>query len=478
MNSEDLRADEPEPANIERRPTEATRVADPATTSPLTALPFETFSPAVTASSAAAAALDRVTRSAQAPRRIEPINRATVSDRSRAFLRRHYPGVSVHDWNDWKWQVRNRIRRIETLERIIDLSADERESVIQRTGNLPIAITPYYLSLLSPTDPMQPLRRTHIPVGGEFIQGIGEDPDPLSEDHDTAVPGLVHRYPDRVLFLTTGFCSTYCRYCTRSRMVGETNGEYSFSTSQWEKAAQYIEAHPEIRDCLLSGGDPLSIGDEKLEWLLARLRSIKHLEFIRIGTKIPVVMPQRITLKLTRMLKRFHPLWMSIHFTHPDELTPETVEACGRLADAGIPLGSQSVLLKGINDSVEVMRDLMHRLLKARVKPYYLYQCDPVSGSEHFRTPVEKGLEIIRGLRGHTTGYAVPQFVVDAPGGGGKIPLLPDYVVGRDGDDLVLTNFEGGTYRYPDPLGDTGKAQDALRAAGFAPKPESGLYSR
>jgi lysine 2,3-aminomutase len=431
--------------------------------------------PAAAASSFAARPTAAVTRS---PRKPEPINRFPLSDHSRAFLRRHYPGVSVHDWNDWKWQVRNRVRRLDRLEEILELTPDERASVIQRTGNLPIAITPYYLSLLSPTDPMQSLRRTHIPVAGEFIRGIGEDPDPLHEDHDTAVPGLVHRYPDRVLFLTTGFCSTYCRYCTRSRMVGETNGEYSFSVSQWEKAAQYIEAHPEVRDCLLSGGDPLSIGDDKLEWLLDRLRSIKHLEFLRIGTKIPVVMPQRITRKLTQMLKRFHPLWMSIHFTHPDELTPETIEACSRLADAGIPLGGQSVLLKGINDSVEVMKPLMQGLLRARVKPYYLYQCDPVSGSEHFRTSVEKGLEIIRGLRGHTTGYAVPQFVVDAPGGGGKIPLLPDYVLGRDGDDLLLTNFEGGTYRYPDPAGNVGKAQDGLRSAGFALDAGNGLYAR
>lgn len=410
------------------------------------------------------------------PRKIEPINRFPLGDKSRQFLRKYYPGTSIHDWNDWKWQVRNRIRRLDVLEKIINLTPDERASVIERTGNLPIAITPYYLSLLSPDDPAQPLRRTHIPVGGEFIRGIGEDPDPLREDHDTAVPGLVHRYPDRVLFLTTGFCSTYCRYCTRSRMVGETNGEYSFSVSQWERAAQYIEAHPEIRDCLLSGGDPLSIGDDKLEWLLTRLRSIPHLEFIRIGTKVPVVMPQRITRKLVRMLKNFHPLWMSVHFVHPDELTLETVEACARLADAGIPLGSQTVLLKGINDSVEVMKPLMHGLLKARVKPYYLYQCDPVSGSAHFRTSVEKGLEIIHALRGHTTGYAVPQFVVDAPGGGGKIPLLPDYVLGRDGDDLLLANFEGGTYRYPDPAGNTGKAQDALRAGGLRLDPATGLY--
>ena len=383
-------------------------------------------------------------------------NRFPSSDRSKAFLKKYFPEASLADWNDWKWQVRNRVRRVEKLEEILNLTEDERAAVVQRTGNLPIAITPYYLSLFDRDDAQQPLRRTHIPVGNEFIQGIGEDPDPLGEDHDTAVPGLVHRYPDRVLFLTTGFCSTYCRYCTRSRMVGETNGEYSFSTSQWERAAQYIEAHPEIRDCLLSGGDPLSIGDDKLEWLLARLRRIPHLEFIRIGTKIPVVMPQRITKKLTNMLKKYHPLWMSIHFTHPDELTPECIEACTRLADAGIPLGSQTVLLKGINDEVDVLKPLFHGLLKARVKPYYLYQCDPVSGSEHFRTPVEKGLEIIKGLRGHTTGYAVPTFVIDAPGGGGKIPMSPDYVVGRDGDDLLLTNFEGGTYRYPDPDGTLG----------------------
>ena len=418
-----------------------------------------------------------VTPKAQGPKLVyNAANRFPISAQTRKFIKEFYPDVAQAEWNDWKWQVRNRVRRLDVLERMIDLTEDERASVIQRTGNLPIAITPYYMSLLSRYNPDQPLRKTHIPVGGEFVTIRGEEPDPLGEDHDTATPGLVHRYPDRVLFLTTGFCSTYCRYCTRSRMVGETNGEYSFSISQWEKAAQYIEAHPEIRDCLLSGGDPLSIGDDKLDWLLNRLRSIKHLEFIRIGTKIPVVMPQRITKNLTRILKKYHPLWMSIHFTHPDELTPETIEACTRLADAGIPLGSQTVLLKDINDDINVMKPLMHGLLKARVKPYYLYQCDPVSGSAHFRTPVEKGLEIIRQLRGHTTGYAVPQFVVDAPGGGGKIPLLPDYVIGRDGDDLLLTNFEGGTYRYPDPLGNTGAAQQALQETGYGLNPQNGLY--
>lgn len=403
------------------------------------------------------------------------INKFPQSQNTKNFIKKFYPGISSSDWNDWKWQVRNRIRTTEHLSCFVDLTDEERKAVDKRTANLPIAITPYYLSLLDPKNPMQSLRRTHIPVGDEFIQTPGEDPDPLGEDHDTATPGLVHRYPDRVLFLTTGFCSTYCRYCTRSRMVGETNGEYSFNTAQWEKAAQYIEAHPEIRDCLLSGGDPLSIGDEKLDWLLGRLRKIKHLEFIRIGTKIPIVMPQRITKNLTRILRKYHPLWMSIHVAHPDEITPESIEAFARLADAGIPLGSQTVLLKDINDNVETMKSLMHKLLMARVKPYYLYQCDPVSGSSHFRTSVEKGLEIIKGLRGHTTGYAIPQFVVDAPNGGGKIPLLPDYIVGRDGDDLLLTNFEGGTYRYPDPMGNVGKAQNELRKKGRRLS-ENGIY--
>jgi len=410
------------------------------------------------------------------PKKIVPLHRFPLSLHSREFKKKFYSDVSVAEWNDWKWQVRHRIKNLTELSRVIQLSEDEKSAIEKHTGALPVGVTPYYASLLDQTDPHHGLRRTHIPVNGEYLRAPGEADDPLSEDHDTAVPGLVHRYPDRVLFLTTGFCSTYCRYCTRSRMVGEAGGEYTFSTSQWEKAAQYIEAHPEIRDCLLSGGDPLTIGDDKLEWLLARLRSIKHLEFIRIGTKVPVVLPQRITPQLTRMLKRYHPLWMSIHFTHPDELTPEVTESCTRLADAGIPLGSQTVLLKGINDNVDTMKELVHGLLKIRVRPYYIYQCDPVSGTAHFRTSVEKGLEIMKGLRGHTTGYACPTFVVDAPNGGGKIPLLPDYIVGREGDDLLLTNFEGGTYRYPDPQGVIGSSQNFLREHGMNHKAETGLY--
>jgi lysine 2,3-aminomutase len=342
------------------------------------------------------------------------------------------------------------------LTRIFLLSDDEREAVSRHRGSLPVGITPYYASLMNREDPLDPLRRTHIPVGTEYLKTPGEADDPLGEDHDAAVPGLVHRYPDRVLFLATGFCSTYCRYCTRSRMVGEPGGDYEFSTSQWERAIEYIAAHTEIRDVLLSGGDPLTLSDEKLDYLLGRLRAIPHVEFLRIGTKVPVVLPMRVTRNLTKVLRKHHPLWMSIHFTHPVELTPEVTESTARLADAGIPLGSQSVLLKGINDDAAVMKTLYHGLLKRRVKPYYLYQCDPITGSSHFRTPVEKGLEIMAALRGHTTGYASPHFVVDAPGGGGKIPLQPDFVAGRDGDDLILRNFEGGLYRYPDPDGTLG----------------------
>ena len=390
--------------------------------------------------------------------------RFPVGPDSRAFLRRHYPDTSVAEWSDWRWQLRTRIRSLAQLEKIFALSEEERDAVARHTGSLPVGITPYYASLMAPDDPLDPLRRTHIPVGQEYLRTPGEADDPLGEDHDAAVPGLVHRYPDRVLFLSTGFCSTYCRYCTRSRMVGEAGGDYQFSVRQWDKALEYIAAHPEIRDVLLSGGDPLTIADDKLDYLLTRLRAIKHVEFVRLGTKVPSVLPMRVTRSLVKMLRKHHPLWMSIHVTHPTELTPEVTEAYSRLADAGIPLGSQTVLLKGINDSIEVMKPLMHGLLMRRVKPYYLYQCDPITGSAHFRTPVQKGIEIIEGLRGHTTGYAVPTFVIDAPGGGGKIPLLPDSVVGRDGDDLLLRNFEGDVYRYPDP-GSTYGAKPANPAA-------------
>jgi lysine 2,3-aminomutase len=380
-----------------------------------------------------------------------------ISPQTRRFRLHFYPDISDEKWNDWYWQYRNRIRDLAGLDRIINLSSDERSAILQHTGPLPVSITPYYASLLEADNPLQPLRRTVVMVTDEFRISPDESIDPLAEDEDSPVPGLVHRYPDRVLFLVTGSCSVYCRYCTRSRLVGNRDGHERHNFNCWNDALRYITDHPEVRDVLLSGGDPLTLSAEKLERLLFRLRRIPHIEILRIGTKVPVVLPQRITDSLVRMLKKYHPLWMSIHFTHPDEITPEVIEACGRLADAGIPLGSQTVLLKGVNDDVETMVRLFQGLLKIRVRPYYLYQCDPVRGTAHFRTSVDKGLEIIAGLRGHTTGYAVPTFVVDAPGGGGKIPLLPNSVVGRQGHDLLLRNYEGDIYHYPDPGGNVGR---------------------
>lgn len=372
-----------------------------------------------------------------------------VSKQSLDFLQRFYPQATRTDWNDWRWQNRNRVRTLADLARMIELSEEEAEAIKRHSGSLPVGITPYYASLMSSLDPTQGLRRTVVPVLGEYEISRGENEDPLGEDSHSPVPGLVHRYPDRVLLLVTNFCSVYCRYCTRARMVGSA-GERSVKKADIELALGYIEQTPVIRDVLISGGDPLSLDDDRLEYILKRLSKIKHVEFVRIGSKQPVVQPMRVTNSLRRILKRYHPLWMSLHFTHPDELTPEVTEACGRLADAGIPLGSQTVLLKGVNDDLETMRKLMQGLLKARVRPYYLYQADPITGSSHFRTPVSKGVELIRGLRGHTTGYAVPTYVIDAPDGGGKIPIAPDYVVGYEDGDLLLKSYDGGTYRYPD----------------------------
>jgi len=391
-------------------------------------------------------------RSTPRPRlRTLAVDADVVSPRAETFYRRHFPGTGPAEWNDWRWQIRNRLCRAEQLEAVFSLSDDEREAIDRHHGSLPLGITPYYASLIDPNDPSHSLRRTMVPVTAEYVHGPGEAVDPLDEDTDSPVPGLVHRYPDRALFLVTNFCSANCRYCTRSRIIGN-HADYPFSVTEWEGALAYIETHPAIRDVLLSGGDPLTLPDSKLEWLLQRLRDIPHVEFIRIGTKVPMVLPQRITRSLVRILRSYHPLWMSIHVTHPEELTPEAAQACTRLADAGIPLGSQTVLLAGVNDDVETMRKLVHGLLKIRVRPYYLYQCDPIVGSAHFRTPVRKGLEIIKGLRGFTTGYAVPTYVIDSPGGGGKIPLLPDYFQGYDGNDIVLRNYEGKEFRYPDVI--------------------------
>ena len=384
------------------------------------------------------------------PGRPATVRRPATTPATKAFRKAFFAQTADREWNDWRWQTRHRIRTLEQLEQMLVLSPDEREALTERGQMLPVGITPYYMSLVSRVDSQQPLRRTVVPTTAEFDRAPGEADDPLGEDGHSPVPGLVHRYPDRVLLLAHDFCSTYCRYCTRSRVVG--HGEIVPSEKRLEMAFDYIRRTPTVRDVLISGGDPLTLAEDRLDWILSNLRAIPHVEFVRIGTKMPAVLPQRITPQLCRMLRKYHPLWMSLHFTHPDECTPETYQACTRLADAGIPLGSQTVLLKGVNDNVETMKQLVHKLLMMRVRPYYLYQCDPITGSSHFRTSVSKGLEIIEGLRGHTTGYAVPNYVIDAPGGGGKIPLQPNYVVGRDGDDLLLRNYEGHTYRYPDPV--------------------------
>ena len=375
-------------------------------------------------------------------------DKSLISERSLAFMQEFFPEATVKDWNNWHWQIRNSARSIQQLSRFINLSDNE----VKPDGNnhsLPLRITPYYISLLDRINPDQPLRKSVVPVFDEFIVHPGENADPLSEEHDSPVENIVHRYPDRVLFLVTGFCSTYCRYCTRTRMVAKD--KCHVGVKAWEAGLNYIQKHKEIRDVLISGGDPFTMPDLHIEYLLSRLRSIQHVEIIRIGTKVPVVMPQRITRPLVNMLKKYHPLFLSIHFTHSDELTPEVKEACEKLANAGIPLGSQTVLLKGINDTIPVMTKLMHALLRARVKPYYIYQCDPVLGSGHFRTTIKKGLDIMEGLRGHTSGYAVPTYVIDAPGGGGKIPLLPDYFMGHGEDGYAkLRNFENKEFHYPD----------------------------
>ncbi len=374
------------------------------------------------------------------------------STRVRDFRLQHFDDVSDTDWDDWRWQSRHRIKTLKQFEAMLTLSDSEREALDRGGTMLPVGITPYYMSLVDPHDSLDPLRKTVMPTVAEFVRTVGEADDPLGEDGHSPVPGLVHRYPDRVLLLAIDFCSTYCRYCTRSRVVG--HGEIAPSVERLDKIFHYLEQATEVRDVLISGGDPLALSDDKLDYILGRLRQIKHIEFVRIGTKMPAVLPQRITPQLCQMLRKHHPLWMSIHFLHPDECTPESMEACARLADAGIPLGSQTVLLRGVNDNVPTMKLLMHKLLMMRVRPYYLYQCDPISGSAHFRTPVSKGLEITAGLRGHTTGYAVPTFVIDAPSGGGKIPLQPESIIGREDGFVILKNFEGKLYRYPDPMGE------------------------
>ena len=363
------------------------------------------------------------------------------------FIDENFKGSTFEEWQNWNWQIKNSITNTENL--LMVLGKKKNGTIINMPQNhLPFRITPYYVYLLDTLPSDHPLYKTIIPTVNELNSIKGEKEDPLDEGKYSPVPNIVHRYPDRALFLVTNSCSTYCRYCTRSHKVSKED-HITATQSQWEKGFQYVENHPEIRDVIISGGDPLTLRDDQIEYILRRLRNIEHVEIIRIGTKVPVVLPMRITKELTDIFKKYHPLFMSIHFTHPNELTPEVQLACNMLADAGIPLGSQSVLLKGINDSVEIFRRLNKGLLKIRVRPYYIYQCDPIPGSEHFRTDIQVGLDIIKGLRGFTSGYAVPQFVIDAPGGGGKIPLLPNYVKEIRENEIILTNYLDQEYSYP-----------------------------
>jgi lysine 2,3-aminomutase len=383
--------------------------------------------------------------------------------------------VPEHEWNDWRWQLKHRVTTLEQLERYLPtLTKEERAGAILARAKLAVAITPHFFNLIDPNDPNCPIRRQVVPRIEEGNTASWETDDPVGEDSHSPVPGLVHRYPDRVLFLVTDRCAAYCRYCTRSRLVSNASG-YDFHP-EFDRQIAYIEQHPEIRDVLLSGGDALLLSDDKLDHLLARLRAIPHLEFLRIGTRIPIFLPQRITPELCAMLKKYHPLFMSVHVNHPRELTTEVRTALGRLADAGIPLGNQSVLLKHVNDDVEVMKALTQKLLMCRVRPYYLYQCDLIQGSAHLRASVRKGLEIIQGLRGHTTGYAVPQYVIDAPGGGGKVPVNPEYVLSRNHDRVVIRNYEGKVFEYPEAADGTPivlPREEVLPNLGFAPTPAS-----
>jgi len=370
-------------------------------------------------------------------------------EESRETIPQLWKGVSEREWNDWRWQLRHRITTLEQLKEIIDLTPEEMEGIKHSKGRLALAVTPYFASLMDPMNPNCPIRRQAIPRVEEIHLSKSEMVDPLGEDRHSPVPGLVHRYPDRVLLLVTDQCAVYCRYCTRRRLVG--SNERSITQGNFEEVLKYLKGHRKVRDVLLSGGDPLLLENERLEEMLSRLRVIPHLEVLRIGTRVPVTLPQRITSGLVRMLKKYHPLMISIHFTHPKEITDQVRRACSELADGGMPLGSQTVLLKGINDKPYIMKKLVQELLKIRVRPYYIYQCDLVMGTEHFRTSVATGIQIMEKLRGHTTGYAVPTYVVDAPGGGGKIPLQPDYVVSKERGKIVLRNYEGKIFEYPEP---------------------------
>ena len=376
-------------------------------------------------------------------KRLGPDGRPAVSRRAP-----RWQDVPDEKWNDWRWQLSNRVNDLEDFEEILELTDEEREG-LSAPDKFRVDVTPYFVSLIDPADPNDPIRRQIIPLGRELTAFTGMMEDSLAEDRHSPVPGLVHRYPDRVLMLITTQCAVYCRYCTRSRIVGDPS--QNFNRKEHEAQLDYIRRTPQIRDVVISGGDALTLAPKLLEGALRALREIPHVEIVRIGSRVPVFLPQRIDDDLCAMLEKYHPLWLNIQVNHPNEITPELSRACDKLAKAGVPLGNQSVLLAGVNDCVHTQRELVQRLVENRVRPYYLYQCDLVEGAGHFRTPIGKGLEIIEGLRGHTSGYAVPQYIVDAPGGGGKIPVMPNYLVSYSDHKVILRNYEGYITTYEEP---------------------------
>ncbi len=377
-----------------------------------------------------------------------PVHRG-VRSRFAPGPRSVWSGEPAARWNDWHWQQRERITDLAQLEKVIRVTSEERQACIETGAEFRMGITPYYAALMDPEDPRCPVRQQAVPTMGEMLIAPADMEDPLAEERDMPVPGVTHRYPDRVLFYTTHNCPVYCRHCTRKRKVADPTS--AAAKAQLEAGLAYIAQHSEIRDVVISGGDPLSLSDERLDYILARLRDIPHVEIFRLGTRNLVTLPQRVTDDFAYMLRHHHPVYVNTHFNHPKECTAEAYEAARRLADAGCAIGNQMVLLKGVNDDPQVVKELNHKLLLMRIRPYYIYQCDLAKGISHFRTPVETGIRIIEALRGHTSGLAVPHFVVDAPNGGGKIPVSPDYVVAHEGKKWVFRNYAGQEFTYYEP---------------------------
>lgn len=378
----------------------------------------------------------------------------------------YYKDIPDEKWNDWRWQLSHRLNDVEDFENVLELTDSEKKA-LSAPGLFRVDVTPYFISLIDPNDPHDPIRAQIIPTAREMVPFTSMMEDSLAEDRHSPVPGLVHRYPDRVLMLVTTQCASYCRYCTRSRIVGDPT--QTFSRAEFEMQIEYLKRTPQVRDVLLSGGDPLVLAPRILEEILRRLHEIPHIEIVRIGSRVPVFLPMRVTDELTSMLEKYHPLWINIHVNHPNEISAELAQAADKLTRAGIPLGNQAVLMAGINDNVHIQRQLVQDLVRIRVRPYYLYQCDLVEGAGHFRTPVAKGIEIMEGLRGHTSGYAVHQYIIDAPGGGGKIPVMPNYLISMSDHKVVLRNFEGFITTYEEPT--DYKPEDAAKPMFHRPEP-------